>query len=150
MILNMKTKVSIVVYFVIINIFFLTACTEYEEVLDCNMSGTVTEFGSNYLYAGRMFMMYIDVDTDPDNDNHVQRFEGIFPGGELHYSYDISDVEPGSYYIYMMIDLGKGFTNVGFYGAEPMPWDVPPSPNVYLKCRTVLDWEIYDKLSALR
>ena len=35
------------------------------------------------------------------------------------------------------------FTNVGFYGADPMPWDAPLAPNVDLKCKTVLDWEIY-------
>lgn len=91
-----------------------------------------------------VFIMYIDVDADPYNNNHVHYFTGTFKGHELHYSYDISDVEPGDYYVYFMLDLGEGFFNAGYYGAEPTPWDAPSSPNVQLKCRTVLDWQIAD------
>ena len=86
--------------------------------------------------------MYIDVDTDPYNGNHVEALSDIFPGGEFHYSWDISGVEPGLYYVYIMMDLAKGYVNVGFYGDNLKPGSPPDVANVEIKCRTVLDWEI--------
>jgi len=138
----MKTRIIFSASILIMINLLLTSCTEYEEVTDCNLSGTLTICGIDEDYSGRVFIMYIDVDTDPDNSNHIRTFTDIFPGGEFHYSYDISDVEPGIYYVYILMDISKGFVNVGFYGEGLKPGSPPDAPNVEIKCRTVLDWEI--------
>ena len=120
-----------------------TSCTEKEEQSDCNMSGTIKAFGTDEIASGGTYVVYVDIDCDPYNGNHVKSFEGTYIDGELHYSVSISDVAPGYYYVYMMMDVGRGMFNAGFYGADPMPWNEPVAPNVNLKCRTVLDWEIF-------
>ncbi|MBN1387217.1 MAG: hypothetical protein JW965_02150 [Bacteroidales bacterium] len=140
---NMKTRLLLYAS-IIIHVFLFAGCTEYyEEVTDCNLSGTLTTCGPDQDYSGCTFIMYIDVDTDPDNGNHVKALSDIFTGGEFHYSYDISDVEPGIYYVYIMMDIAKGFLNVGFYDGGLKPGSPPDAPNVEIKCRTVLNWEIY-------
>jgi len=139
----MKTSVLLFSSIVLFNLIYPTACSEAEIEYDCNMSGIITAFGTDRIYSGGTYVVYVDVDSDPYNGNHVKSFEGVYIDGELHYSVNIRDVDPGFYFVYMMMDIGKGFVNVGFYGAEPMPWDAPLAPNVDLKCKTVLDWEIY-------
>ncbi|MDT8401082.1 MAG: hypothetical protein RQ743_05255 [Bacteroidales bacterium] len=141
----MKRRVPFLAMIFILSIFSFTNCSEAEKEYDCNMSGTIRVFGTDKIFSGLPYIVYVDVDTDPYNGNHVKSFEGIYVEGELHYAINIRDVEEGFYYVYMMMDISKGLVNVGFYGADPISGETPPSPNVYLKCRTVLDWEIYYK-----
>lgn len=139
----MKTKVLLFVFLITICFFSLTRCCKEDN--ECLITGTVSEHTDYDLYyTGGTYIIYIDIDPVPDNINHVKTFAGIFPVAELQYSLDISDVPPGTYYIYMMLDLGQGFFNVGYYGADPMPWDIPAAPNAEVKCGAVFDWEIYD------
>lgn len=139
----MNTKLLLFAFFITIGFLCLTQCTKKDD--ECLMTGTVSEYTyDDPVYTGGTYNIYIDIDTDPDNSNHVKKFAGTFPVAELEYSFDISDVPPGTYYIYMMMDLGQGFFNVGYFGADPMPWDVPGFPNAQVKCGAVFDWEIYD------
>jgi hypothetical protein len=109
----------------------------------CTMSGTITDLGGQDVYAGGTYVLYIDEDSDPGN-GHVESFTGIFPTGPFTYSFDISGVTPGTYYVYMTVDLGQGAFNIGYYGAEPMPWDVPAAANADVQCGCVLDFDVYD------
>ena len=140
----MKTKELFFAFLLAVFVMSLTQCCKDDE--ECLITGTVSEYSQGYdlIYTGGTYIIYIDIDSDPDNINHVKSFAGIFPVAELQYSFDISDVPPGTYYIYMMMDLGQGFFNVGYYGADPMPWDIPVAPNAEVKCGAVFDWEIYD------
>jgi hypothetical protein len=108
------------------------------------MSGTVTDLGSSQVYDGGIYIMFIDVDPDPYNDNHLKAFVGTFTESQIQYSVDISDVPEGTYYLHMTMDLGAGDFHVGYYGASPNPWDVPAEPNAEIKCGAVLDFNIYD------
>jgi hypothetical protein len=111
----------------------------------CRMTGTVTTIGGDPLqYRGGTYVLYIDVDSEPDNANHAKSFTGTFPDSVLQYDVDISDVSPGTYYLHMTMDTGGGVFHVGYYGATPNPWDVPPLPNADVFCDAVLDFDIYD------
>ena len=139
----MKNKVLLFAFLIAVSVLFLTRCAK--EKNDCLMTGTVSDYGGSDVYKGNTYIMYIDVDSDPDNLNHVKTFAGIFPVVKLQYSFDISDIPPGTYYVYMTMDFGDGvFYVVGYYGANPMPWDIPGAANAEVKCGAVLDWEIYD------
>jgi hypothetical protein len=112
---------------------------------ECRMTGTVTTLGSDpLLYQGGAYVMYIDIDPDPTNANHVKSFTGTFPDSVLHYDVDISDVAPDTYYLHMTMDLGQDVFHVGYYGGDPMPWDVPSVANAQVFCDAVLDFDIYD------
>ena len=129
-----------------INVLF-TQCTKYEEVPVCHLSGMIVYSGSEHNYTGSLYTMYIDLDSDPDNGNHIKSFSGIMTEGELHYSYDIKDVDHGMYYVYIkfdsdIIDITKGTSHILFFGKDLMPSESPAAPNVQIKCPTVLDWEI--------
>jgi hypothetical protein len=119
-------------------------CCECESEGPCEISGTVTDLGSSQVYDGGIYIMFIDVDPDPYNDNHLKAFVGTFTGSQIQYSVDISDVPEGTYYLHMTMDLGAGDFHVGYYGASPDPWDVPGEPNAEIKCGAVLDFNIYD------
>jgi hypothetical protein len=108
------------------------------------MTGVVTPLGAPDEYEGGSYVMYIDVDPDPYNDNHLKEFVGIFPQDRLHYNIDVSDVPDGTYYLHMTMDVGQGPFHVGYYGALPNPWDVPAAANAEVKCGAVLDFNIYD------
>ncbi|MBN1184881.1 MAG: hypothetical protein JXB49_21530 [Bacteroidales bacterium] len=139
----MKNKVLLFPFLIAVSILCLTRCVKEDS--ECLMTGTVSEHTDyDLFYTGGIYIIYIDIDSDPDNINHVKTFAGVFPVAELKYSFDISDVPSGTYYIYMMMDLGQGFFNVGYYGADPMPWDIPATPNAQVECGAVFDWEIYD------
>lgn len=134
-----------------LGIFLIAAigCSEDDPVgvtnRGCKMSGTITDLGGSDVYAGGAYTLYIDADPDPDNGNHVKAFTDTFPaGGQLKYNVDISDVTPGTYYLHMTMDLGPGPFHVGYYGATPNPWDVPPSANAAVQCGAVLDFNISD------
>jgi hypothetical protein len=127
----------------------LVACSDDEDdpVIpdgECRMTGTVTALGDPLTYQGGTYVLYIDIDSDPDNANHEKSFTGTFPDSVLHYDYDISDVTPGTYYLHMTMDLGGGVFHVGYYGATPNPWDVPAAANADVFCDAVLDFDIYD------
>ena len=128
------------------SIFFITlaGCCKTESDGECRISGTVTDLGSSEVYDGGTFIMFIDVDSEPYNDNHLKAFVGTFTGNQIQYSYDISDVPEGTYYLHMTMDLGAGDFHVGYYGASPNPWDVPEAPNAEIRCGAVLDFDIYD------
>ncbi len=109
----------------------------------CTMSGTITDLGGQDVYAGGTYVLYIDDDPNPGNGD-VESFTGTFPTDPFTYSFDISGVTPGTYYVYMTVDLGQGPFNIGYCGADPMPWDVPPAANAEVQCGCVLDFDVYD------
>jgi hypothetical protein len=110
----------------------------------CMMGGIVTSLGGPGSYEGGTYIMYIDVDPDPDNRNHLKEFVGVFPEHQLHYNVDVSDVPAGTYYLHMTMDLGQGAFHVGYYGGDPNPWDIPPAANAEVRCGAVLDFNIFD------
>lgn len=128
--------------------FFVAACSDDDDPVTtpkaCRMTGTVTALGDPLTYQGGTYVMYIDVDADPNNANHQKSFTGTFPDSVLHYDVDISDVTPGTYYLHMTMDLGGGVFHVGYYGATPNPWDIPAAANADVFCDAVLDFDIYD------
>jgi len=34
--------------------------------------------------------------------------------------------------------------HIGYYGAVPDPWDIPPEANAEIKCGVVLSFNVYD------
>ncbi len=126
----------------------LASCSEDEDTTipesGCRMTGTVTALGDPLTYQDGLYVLYIDVDADPNNANHVKSFTGVFPDSQMFYDVDISDVSPDTYFFHMTMDLGGGVVHVGYYGATPNPWNTPAAANADVFCDAILDFDIYD------
>lgn len=96
------------------------------------------------VYQGGTYLLYVDRDPEPGNANHLLATGGAFPNRTLEYSVDVSSVPAGTYYLYMTLDLGQGPFNVGYFGASPMPWDVPGAANAAVSCGARLNFNVWD------
>lgn len=143
----MKTKLFLPVFLAAICMLFLTDCKK-EDDDGCYLTGTVSDYDDSDIYEGNLYIIFIDVDADSENDNHIKMLLGTWHGTEIQYSIDISDVTPGSYYLYMTMNFSGtpagSYYLVGYYGGAPWPWDPPAAANVEVKCSAAYDFEVYD------
>lgn len=143
----MKIKLFIPVLLIAISMLLLTECSKDDDD-GCYLTGIVSDYGGTAEYEDNLYIIFIDVDADSENDNHVKMLLGTWHGTAIQYSIDISDVTPGMYYLYMTMNFAGSpagtYTLVGYYGGNPMPWDPPATANVEVKCGASYDFEVYD------
>ena len=87
----MKIKFLLSFLLIAISMLFLTDCKKDDDD-DCYLTGTVSDYGGSDIYEGNLYIIFIDVDGDPENDNHVKMLLGTWHGTAIPYSIDISDV----------------------------------------------------------
>lgn len=145
----MKKTPIFFLFLIAATFIFLPGCTKEDP--ECLMTVKVKEFSGSSdctsYYNGLNYIIYIDIDSVYNNCNHIKSIAGVFPDQLLDYTFDISDIQPDYYYIYMRLVDFYGSNDswlAGIYGTGPRDWTFPAAPNAEVKCGAIFEWEIYD------
>jgi hypothetical protein len=92
------------------------------------LSGSITYTDSTYDLEGVAYRLVIDVEPDDDDqggtpDNNVKEFNLVWETSDYTtFQVDISDVQPGSYYIWHITDNDSTIYVDGYYTGSTEPY----------------------------